>query len=58
MKPLNVKKEASDMVEDYYNDALETMLDVQSPHCWCVNSQKLRNDFFLTSSPVMDCSKD
>lgn len=46
MKPLNVKKEASDMVEDYYNDALETMLDVQSPHYWCVNSQKLRNDFF------------
>lgn len=45
MKPLNVKKEASDMV-DYYNDALETMLDVQSPHCRCVNSQKLRNDFF------------
>lgn len=53
MKPLNVKKEASDVVEGYYNDALETMLDVQSPHCWCVNSQKLRNDF-LTSSPVMD----
>lgn len=46
MKPLNVKKEVSDMVEDYYNDALETMLDVQSPRCWCVNSQKLRNDFF------------
>ena len=46
MKPLNVKKEASDMVEGYYNDALETMSDVQSTHVWCVNSQKLRNDFF------------
>ena len=40
MKPLNVKKEASDMVEDYHNDALVTMLDVKSPHCWCVNCQK------------------
>ena len=46
MKPLNVKKEASDMVENYYNDALATvnfnitMLDVKSPHCWCVNCQK------------------
>lgn len=47
MKPLNVKKkETSDMVEGYYNDALETMLNVQSPHYWCVNSHKLRNDFF------------
>ena len=41
------KKEASDVVEGYYNDALETMLDVQSPHCWCVNSQKLRNYLFF-----------